>query len=174
MPTSRRPPAKRAGTATSGPRRPATNRPRTAPTASKRALGRVDGPRGQRDGRAVEVARQRRQRLLKRLGLGAAAVLLLVAVVLVAGSPLRNVRDQQAENAAAAAELAELEAEEAELMRQIAELRDEAEIERKAREELGLVRPGEEAFSYVPDPVDPAGLPPTWPFTGVEQALGSG
>lgn len=114
------------------------------------------------------------QRRVRRIGVAVAAFVLLAGAAFVAGSPWRSVRAQDAETAAAEAELAELEAQQAEVRRQHERLTTDAEIERKAREELGLVMPGEEAFSTVPVPVDPAGLPPVWPFTGVEQALGSG
>ena len=46
------------------------------------------------------------------------------------------------------------------------------EIEKEARAG-GYVMPGEEAYSVLPAPVDPVGLPEVWPFTGVERALGA-
>lgn len=152
----------------------ADRRPPGRNDASRRALARVDGPRGQRQGRAAVEAQQRTRRRLRRIGIAAAAVLLLVGVGLVAGSPWRSYRDQQAEAREVDARLAEIEAQRAEVKAKHDLLTTEAEIERKAREELGLVRPGEEAFAVVPEPVDPAGLPAVWPFTGVEQALGNG
>ncbi|MBX3312981.1 MAG: septum formation initiator family protein [Actinobacteria bacterium] len=124
-----------------------------------------------RDDRERE--QRRRQRRLRRIGLVAAALVLVVGAVVVAGSPWRSVRAQQAEAAAADAELAALKAEQAEVEREYQLATTDAEIERQARE-AGMVKPGEEAFSTVPVPVDPAGLPPVWPFTGVEQALGAG
>lgn len=114
------------------------------------------------------------RRRARRAGIAAAVVLLLVGVALVAGSPWRSYRDQQAEARSADAELAAIEAERAEVKAKQELLDTDAEIERKAREELGLVMPGEEPFGVVPTPVDPAGLPAVWPFTGVEQALGRG
>jgi cell division protein FtsB len=152
----------------------ADRRPPGSSDASRRALARVDGPRGQRDGRATVEARRDHRRRLRRVGIAAAVVLLLVGVGLVAGSPWRSYREQQAEGRTVDATLAAIEAERAEVEAKHDLLTTEAEIERKAREELGLVRPGEEAFAVVPEPVDPAGLPAVWPFTGVEQALGNG
>ena len=117
---------------------------------------------------------RRRQIRLKRIGVLAAVTVLLLGVGVVVASPWRSVREQGAEAAEAEERLAELKAQRAEAQRQYQELTTDEAIERKAREELGLVEPGEEAFSTVPNAVDPAGLPAQWPFTGVEAALGAG
>lgn len=161
-PTRTRRPAPRAGS------------PARSTDRSRRALERVDGPRGEREGRAVVAARRRRQVRLKRIGVLAAVTVLLLGVGVVVASPWRSVREQGAEAAEAEERLAELKAQRAEAQRQYQELTTDEAIERKAREELGLVEPGEEAFSTVPNAVDPAGLPAQWPFTGVEAALGAG
>lgn len=48
-----------------------------------------------------------------------------------------------------------------------------AEIERMAREQYGLVRPGESAYALLPPPAQPIGLPALWPFKGLDEALAS-
>ncbi|MCB0977285.1 MAG: septum formation initiator family protein [Acidimicrobiales bacterium] len=147
---------------------------RPAPKDSRRALSRVDGPRGVRDGKSVEQARERRQRTVKRLGIGAAVLLLVACVGLVVSSPWRSGQDQRAEESRAVAERDDVRAELTATKRKVAEATTDVAIERRAREELGWVMPGEEAFAVVPAPVDPAGLPDAWPFTGVEQAIAAG
>src|SRR5439155_21811125 len=42
-----------------------------------------------------------------------------------------------------------------------AKLHDNAEIERLAREQYGLVKPGEEAYAILPSPPPPTTVPPT-------------
>jgi hypothetical protein len=65
----------------------------------------------------------------------------------------------------------EVQAERAEVQADIERLGTESEIEAQARRN-GYVRPGEEAYNILPTAVDPIGLPDSWPFTGVEEALG--
>lgn len=45
------------------------------------------------------------------------------------------------------------------------------EIERLARAQYGLVRPGEQAYAILPAPKPPLGLPELWPFAGFEHLL---
>lgn len=118
--------------------------------------------------------REERQRRFRRIGVAVAVLVLVAGAAVVAGSPWRSVRAQDAEAAEAEAELAALKDQQADVVAQYELATTDAEIVRNAREDFGWVLPGEEAFSTVPLPVDPAGLPPVWPFTGVEQALGTG
>ena len=48
---------------------------------------------------------------------------------------------------------------------------DPDEIERLAREEYGMVLPGEKPYRMLPAPEEPVDLPDTWPFTGAEDWL---
>ena len=135
-------------------------------------MERVDGPRGQRDGDAVVQRRERRggrARLIRFL----APLVLLVGVTLVAVFPMQNLRNQRAATADARAELAEVKAERERVQQEAALLETDEEIERRAREDYGYQRPGEEIYNVLPSPTDPIGLPETWPFTGVERALGA-
>ena len=64
-----------------------------------------------------------------------------------------------------------MQSERAGITAELERLGTDSEIEAQARRN-GYVRPGEEAYNIRPSPVDPVGLPDTWPFTGVEAALG--
>ena len=48
--------------------------------------------------------------------------------------------------------------------RRIKELQTPEAIERVAREQYNLVRPGEEAYAVLPAPLPPMDLPEVWPF----------
>ena len=102
-----------------------------------------------------------------------APLVLLVGVVLVAVFPMQNLRNQRSATAEAEAELAEVNAERERVRSEIELLETDEEIERRAREDYGYQRPGEEIYNVLPSPNDPIGLPETWPFTGVERALGA-
>ena len=60
------------------------------------------------------------------------------------------------------------------LEERIALLRTDAEIERLAREQHNLVRPGEEAYALLPPPPPPIDLPDGWPFDALQQTLQPG
>ena len=109
----------------------------------------------------------------RRILVGLAGLVLLVGVLLVAVFPTRTWWDQRAETAEAERELAEVTAERERVQRLTETLKTPEEIARLARQELGYVNPGEEAFSVLPTPVEPIGLPEGWPFTGVERAFGA-
>ena len=110
----------------------------------------------------------------KRLGIALAAVVLLAGVGLFVSAPVRSYQKQQAEARTAEAEQARSEAHLASLKKQIAFRSSDAEVEARARADLGFVMPGEEAFSVIPAPQQPTGLPSMWPFTGTDQALAAG
>jgi cell division protein DivIC len=93
------------------------------------------------------------------------AVLGLIALLVV--GPLQTYREQQADTAAAEAELDDLEAEMAALDARAAALDDDATIEEIAREEYTLVRPGEEAFALLPQAPAAVPVPQAWPFTSL-------
>ncbi|MCU1452642.1 MAG: septum formation initiator [Acidimicrobiales bacterium] len=136
---------------------------------SRRALGRVDGGRGQRDGETARRRQARRPR--RRLVFAMGVSVLLVGVLFVAVFPTRTYLAQRAATRKADARLAQLAAEKRTLDAQATRLETPAEIERLAREWFGMVRPGEEAYAVLPKPVPPIGLPDIWPFTGLDQRL---
>lgn len=152
------------------PRRP-PQKPVTGRRASARALGEVDGPRGQREGRN-QAARARAQ-ARRRLMVGLAAFVMVVGVLFVAVFPARTYLDQQSATKAAEAELRQVRRELAAVRRESERLETREEIEKRAREEFGYKKPGEETYNILPAPADPIGLPDSWPFAGVERALGA-
>lgn len=119
------------------------------------------------------MTRPAKVRARRRALVGLAVLVLFVGVLLVAVFPTRTWWDQRSETAEAEAELAEVRAERERTAALIETLETPEEIARRAKEELGYVNPGEEAFAILPAPVDPIGLPDGWPFTGVERAFGA-
>ncbi|HVF33394.1 MAG TPA: septum formation initiator family protein [Acidimicrobiales bacterium] len=83
--------------------------------------------------------------------LGVALAVFLVAVVF----PTRTYFQQRDDIASAEEKLAVLTAENAKLDARVEQLHTDAEIERLAREQYNLVRPGEEAYAILPGPTDP-------------------
>jgi cell division protein FtsL len=94
-----------------------------------------------------------------------AVVLSLAAVVVlfVAVYPTQTLLDQQSESKETAADLQAAESENLELEQRVAELQTDAAIEQLARDEYGLVYPGEEAYAILPG--DGPAYPRLWPFT---------
>lgn len=103
------------------------------------------------------------------------ALLLAVAIAAVVVAfatnvlPVSQILDQRAEVTASRAELARLETENAVLAARAEALGSPIEVERIARDRLGYVRPGEEAYVIV----DPTGPAPPQPPVGetVEPSL---
>lgn len=156
------------------PSRPPPRRPSSSPVRSReRALGRVDAPRGERDG-TRRVEKKRRNRARRRLVGSAIALALFIGLLFGAVFPTRTYLTQRTANRKADTELADVQAEARAAADARAELESRAEVESRAREELGYVKPGEEAYTILPAAPDPVGLPAGWPFTGVEAALRGG
>ena len=82
---------------------------------------------------------------------GAALVVFLVAGVF----PTRTYLQQRDEIATAEEKVHVLSAENEKLTARVEELHTDAEVERLAREQYNLVRPGEEAYAILPGPADP-------------------
>ena len=78
-----------------------------------------------------------------------------VVVLFAAVFPTRTYLAQRASIARAEEQLEVLEAQNRALEERQAELNDDAEIERLAREQYNLVRPGEEAYALLPSPASP-------------------
>ncbi|MGH2686888.1 MAG: FtsB family cell division protein [Actinomycetota bacterium] len=102
--------------------------------------------------------------------------ILLTTVVVVAALflfvfPTRTYLAQRESLAGAEERLEVLRRENALLEQRISLLRTDSEIERIAREEYNLVRPGEEAFAVLPPPEPPVDLPGGWPFDQLEPLL---
>ncbi|HUP87621.1 MAG TPA: septum formation initiator family protein [Acidimicrobiales bacterium] len=91
------------------------------------------------------------RRLLWPLVGGAILVVFLVAGVF----PTRTYLHQRDAIAAEETKVAVLSAENSKLAAKVDRLHTDAEIERLAREQYNLVRPGEEAYAILPGPADP-------------------
>jgi cell division protein FtsB len=69
------------------------------------------------------------------------------------------------------AQLDDAQATNAELEGRVGELTDADNVELMAREEFGLVEPGEEVYAVVPSERTPVELPETWPLTQLSVRL---
>ena len=69
--------------------------------------------------------------------------------------------------------LARLQAETAHLETRVAEAKDPVVVERIAREQLSLVREGDQLIRLNVDPADVVMLPTAWPLPGVAHLLGN-
>ena len=84
------------------------------------------------------------------------ASVVLVGVLFLAVFPTRTYLSQRRDLSRAEQRLAVLSRQNGELSARVARLNTDAEIERLAREQYNLVRPGEEAFAILPPPGPPA------------------
>jgi cell division protein FtsB len=91
-------------------------------------------------------------RKLRRLFVGVVLTGVLLAVLLTFVFPTRTFVAQRTAISGAERQLEVLQQQNGELEARAARLRDDAEIERIAREQYNLVRPGEEAYAILPAP----------------------
>jgi len=94
------------------------------------------------------------------------ASVLVVGFLLVAVFPTRTMLNQRSQTSQSRAELAELRASNAQLAKRIAELKQPDAIERIARKDYNMIRPGEESYAILPRANAPVVLPDVWPFAG--------
>jgi cell division protein FtsB len=92
-----------------------------------------------------------RPRVVRRIWAGVVAAV-LVAVLALFVFPTRTYLDQRHELAVASQRMRVLDAQNAQLSQQVDKLHTDAEIERIAREQYHLVKPGEKAFAVLPAP----------------------
>ena len=98
----------------------------------------------------------------------------LVVFLAVAVFPTRTYLDQRDQISAEQAKVHVLGQENAKLAARVQELHTDAEIERLARQQYNLVRPGEEAYAILPgpnDPQPPAPAPPEPPAPAKKSLL---
>ncbi len=110
-------------------------------------------------------------RVVSRVLLPAMLVVVLLFVLAYSVFPTRSWLDQRQVINERSAELSEFQSENAALQAQVTLLGSEAEIERLAREDHGLVRRGEEAYAVLPAAPPPVILPQGWPFTELARTL---
>jgi cell division protein FtsB len=106
-------------------------------------------------------APRRRWRTVARTAAWASAVVAVAVVLLVFVFPTRTYLSQRRQLASTASELRLLTQQNTQLSSQVARLQTDTEIERLAREEYHLVRPGERAFAILPAPTPPTKAPPS-------------
>jgi cell division protein FtsB len=121
------------------------------------------------DGREDEEPTRARRR--SRLVLPVLTSLVAVGVLFVGVFPTRAIMEQRRELADAEASLAFIEARNDELEARVDALGTDAEIERIAREQYNLGRPGEEVYAILPAPPGPPAVPDAWPFRGLHDAV---
>ncbi len=97
--------------------------------------------------------------------------LALVAVLFVGVFPTRTYLSQREAMAANRSTLDELVETNATLQERVEALESPEHVERLAREEFGMVRPGEEPYRILPAPEQPVPVPQVWPFLGLAQRL---
>ncbi len=112
--------------------------------------------------RRSERRRQARRRALIAGTVGASIV--VAGLMFAFYFPTRTWLHQRSRTAASRHQLAELDAANRQLARRVAALKDPATIERLARANYGLVRPGEKAYVLLPPASGPTDLPQVWPF----------
>ncbi len=112
-----------------------------APTATDRA-GRAD--------------RRSRWRVVGQVAAWTTAVVAVAVVLLVFVFPTKTYVAQRRQLTQTASELRFLDGQNAQLSAEVARLRTDQEIERLARQQYHLVRPGESAIAILPPPVPPA------------------
>jgi cell division protein FtsB len=110
-------------------------------------------------------------RTARRLVGPAILVVITVGVFTLGAFPTKMLLDQRRETAAAESRLADLEASNQAKQAQVDELQTDAMIERLARGEYGLARPGDEQYHLIPAPQDPVKVPDAWPFSGLGTSL---
>lgn len=116
---------------------------------------------------------QPRPRRRSRLLLPLLTSLVALGVLFVGIFPTRAIIEQRRELDHAEASLAFIEARNADLEARVDALGTDAEIERIAREQYNLGRPGEEVYAILPAPPAPPAVPDAWPFRGLHDALAS-
>ena len=100
------------------------------------------------------------------VGFAAVAVILLMLVF-----PTQAYFQQRDRISDAEANLDALREESAELQAQVDAGTDPVVVERIAREQLSLIRDGDQLYRLSVDPADAVDLPPSWPLPGVRHLL---
>ncbi len=103
----------------------------------------------------------------RRVGWRVAAIVGVVSVLsllVVSVTPFRSYLNQKQRIGSAERQLQTLERQNRDLSAQVARLQTPAEIERQARAQYGMIRPGEIAYAVLPAATGPLHLPQVWPY----------
>jgi cell division protein FtsL len=101
---------------------------------------------------------------VQRLWVGVVLAAVVVAALVLASFPARQILAQRHDTAVAQSELAALDGDVKRLQDRATALETPAETERMARDKLGWVRPGAESYRVIFPPSGPVPLPRGWPF----------
>jgi cell division protein FtsB len=126
--------------------------PSTEPTAEAESAESTDDPDAPSATGDEDVDQRSRWRAVAQVAAWTTAVVAVAIVLLVFVFPTRTYMAQRRQLSDAASELKLLDTQNAQLAGQVARLRTDAEIERIAREQYHLVRPGESAIAILPPP----------------------
>jgi len=99
------------------------------------------------------------------------AALALVGVLLLAVFPARAYLDQKAQRRTLDAQVTSMEAENRALQDRAGQLQTDDEIERLARQQYNMIRPGEEVYAILPGLTPPAPPPAPTRKKAVERSL---
>jgi cell division protein FtsB len=119
----------------------------------------------------VSAARTQQRRRPRALLWALLASVTVVGLLFIGVYPVRTYLAQRASLHRAERQIDVLKTQNDRLAQQAQQLNTDSEIERLAREQYNLVRPGERAFAILPAPPPPIQLPPVWPFTGLAKKL---
>jgi cell division protein FtsB len=100
----------------------------------------------------------------RRLVVPAALAVLVMFVLSLAVVPTRTYFEQRGQIALAEERLGEMVERNTRSAERIAALDTDDELERRARQDLRLARPGEEVYTVLPPPPPPPSVPGGWPF----------
>jgi cell division protein FtsB len=150
---------------TSGEGRRAT-RPRPAPTTTTTPV-RSAGPVRRLLGGVVHLI----ARTVRALAFPVVVLATLAGVVAIGVFPARAYLDQKEAIAETQSQLTRVRADNQATQDEVQRLDSDDEIEKVAREQYGLVKPGEEVYHLLPAPQDPLTVPDQWPFDSLRRRL---
>ena len=111
------------------------------------------------------------RRIARLLAFPVVVVATIAGVVAIGMFPARAYLDQKQAIAETQGQLSKLQQDNQATQDEVNRLGSDDEIERVARQQYGLVKPGEEVYHLLPAPQDPLTVPDQWPFDGLRRRL---